>query len=526
MSTFTFGAQTPKPQTSAFGSTPFNFGQTTTAPATTTSSGFAFGQGFGTNTTTNMFATPLFNFGPTTTTAASAATTAPTFSFGPGLGTTTGIGTTGLFNQPTTGFGQTTAPFSSVNMFNQPRQQFTFGSALTQPQMQQQQLASQPTTTAQLFAPKLFNDERDTVLGHFNRLQASWGTGKMYYAINTPPFEVNQQQATHRFKAIGFAEIRKPGDDGDDNKFGVMVKMESDEGQLKTAILQYENNMKNMLGQQFNVKVETTKVLPDSKALLTISAVDTTTNKKVAAQQLVSYLNQQHVKSQLTAAFLNTFIQLIPLHPPSKQELEEYLSNPPLGIDPLLWDQAKSENPDPTKFIPVPLIGFAALNERFKLQEQETQQQKLRLKLISDELQNLERDVTVMKAKIAECKRRNVALSNRVLKVMIWQEVMRKRGFPIQAEEDQFRAKLENIQSEINAPTKFKGCLNELMCRLRQLQSQQQQNPTFIVEESVLKQIKTHLQQEQEGICHLLSLLKQDMSDLKSFQETEKNKKV
>ncbi|RWS01547.1 nuclear pore complex protein Nup54-like protein, partial [Dinothrombium tinctorium] len=504
---------TPRPQTTGFGNTTFNFGQTTTAAtATTTTSGtgFTFGQpSFGSNPTTNtMFNTPLFSFGQTTA-AATATSTAPTFSFGSNLGSTNLFGT-----QQTTGaFGQTAvstaaAPFSSNLFTPSVRPQFSFA-----------------PTTAQLFSPKLFNDERDNVIGQFNRLQAYWGTGKLYYAINTPPFEVNQHQATHRFKAIGFAEIRKSNDDSDDNHFGVLVKMDGDESQLKTAILQYENNLRSMLGAQFNAKVETTKILPDNKALLTISIVDTSTNKKVAASQLISYLNQPHIKTQLNSAFLNAFILLIPLHPPSKQEIDEYLNNPPMGIDQLLWNQAKLENPDPNKFIPVPLIGFSALNERFKLQEQETQQQKLRLKIISDDINNLEREVTVVKAKIAECKRRNVALSNRVLKVMIWQEVMRKRGFPIQAEEDQLRAKLENLQSEINAPTKFKGCLNELMCRLRQLQSQQQQNPTFTIEESVLQQIKNHLQHEQEGIKHLLDLLKQDMNDIKSLN-LEKSRKM
>ena len=178
----------------------------------------------------------------------------------------------------------------------------------------------------------------------------------------------------------------------------------------------------------FNVKVENCKQLPENRALLCISVVDTNTNKKLPAFQLISFLNQAHIKQQLNNAFLNNLFELVPLQRPSKQEIEDYLKVNPSGIDSALWEQAKKENPDAKKFIPVPFIGFAALNSRFKYQVQETEQQKLRLQIISDDINNLERDIAQMKAKLEECKRRNVTLGNRVLKTMIWQEIKRKKG--------------------------------------------------------------------------------------------------
>ena len=42
------------------------------------------------------------------------------------------------------------------------------------------------------------------------------------------------------------------------------------------------------------------------------------------------------------------------------------------GIDALLWQQAKLDNPDPEKLIPVPMIGFNELYKRLKHQEQQT----------------------------------------------------------------------------------------------------------------------------------------------------------
>ena len=48
----------------------------------------------------------------------------------------------------------------------------------------------------------------------------------------------------------------------------------------------------------------------------------------------------------------------------SKSDLDDYLSKPPSGVDARLWKQAVADNPDPAKFIPVPLIGFKSLQVR------------------------------------------------------------------------------------------------------------------------------------------------------------------
>ena len=42
------------------------------------------------------------------------------------------------------------------------------------------------------------------------------------------------------------------------------------------------------------------------------------------------------------------------------------------GIDGRIWQQAKLDNPDPERFIPVPMIGFNELHNRLKQQEQQT----------------------------------------------------------------------------------------------------------------------------------------------------------
>lgn len=418
-------------------------------------------------------------------------------------------------------------PPRSVTMFGsstfgQPQQTSSLFAGFGQPtqpqltQQQQPQPALQITTLNDLLSPKIFNDERDQIIGKLNHLQAFWGTGKaIYSADGTNPqlIELNPLQSAHLFKSVAYSEYKLDDTGGD--RVGFLVKMQ-DEMSLRTAILAYENNLKQMFGN-FVAKVESTKLLPANRALLTVSVTDPTTNKKVNAQQLLQHVSSPQVKNQLAAAFQQNFIEIVPFNSVAKHELQEYLSSPPSGISAQLWSQAKKENPDPSKLIPVPLIGFAALNERFKMQEQEVNQQKQRLKVIAEDVSQLERAVEATKAKLEECRKRNVPLRNKVLKAMIYQEVMKKRGYPIQPDEEKMRAKLEIMQGELNAPTKFKGCLNELMCRVRQMQSQRSV-AMFNLEESALAELKAHLKQEQQGIAHLLAIVKDDMAILNKIK--------
>ncbi len=49
------------------------------------------------------------------------------------------------------------------------------------------------------------------------------------------------------------------------------------------------------------------------------------------------------------------------------------------GIDPVLWQQAKLDNPDPTCLIPVPMIGFKEVQRRLQHQQEQTKLHQQRL---------------------------------------------------------------------------------------------------------------------------------------------------
>lgn len=357
--------------------------------------------------------------------------------------------------------------------------------------------------------PRIYNDSRDQILGNFNKIQAFWGFGRAYYARDQPPLELTESLPTQKFKAIGYAQ-RKAEDPNrldSNHTFAILLRSSiSDQG-----IPQLEQNLRYLFpGTNCNTKVESCKKLPDNKCLLTLSVLDGANNVKFPASDVLKHLSQPQQYQQLNQALSNNLIQLIPLQEVSEKEIDEYLNRVPDGIDAKLWEEAKQNNPDPKKFIPIPLVGFQAHNERFKMQQFETQQQRVRLGQLSEQVSEMQKHVGAMKSKIEECRRKRIVLGNRVLKVMIMKEIEQRKGLPIQADEERLRSRMENIISELHAQTKYKGCLNELMSQLKQTQNQQQRTTTVPLDDSVVDDIKTHLRNELYGIQHLIDIIKHD----------------
>ena len=112
------------------------------------------------------------------------------------------------------------------------------------------------------------------------------------------------------------------------------------------------------------------------------------------------------------------------------QRIKQLLQNPPAAVDPIIWEQAKVDNPDSEKLIPVPMVGFKELLRRLKVQDQMTKQHQTRLDIISEDIGELQKNQTTTMAKIAQYKRKLMDLSQRTLQVLIKQEIQRKSGYP------------------------------------------------------------------------------------------------
>ncbi|XP_014825564.1 PREDICTED: nucleoporin p54 isoform X2 [Poecilia mexicana] len=495
----------------------FGAATTTATPAT----GFSFGPsntgtfgGFGTATTTAAAPGSTFNFAPSNTTGGLFGNTQNKgFGFPSALGTGTTTGATGFG----TGLGTAGLGFGSFNI--QPTQQQQgglFG------QLAQQQGQAQPTQLYQqvtaLSAPTLLGDERDSILAKWNQLQAYWGTGKGYYVNNNLPVDFTQENPFCRFKAVGYSCV--PVSKDEDGL--VVLVLNKKEPDVRAQQQQLVESLHKVLGsnQILTVNVEGVKALPNDQTEVIIYLVERSpngTSKRIPASTLFTFLEQSGIKAQLTQIGVVMSVTRTELSP---AQLKQLLQNAPAGVDPIIWEQAKVDNPDPEKLIPVPMVGFKELLHRLQIQEQMTKQHQTRVDIISNDISELQKNQATTVAKIAQYKRKLMDLSHRVLQVLIKQEIQRKSGYAIQVDEEHLRVQLDTIQSELNAPTQFKGRLNELMSQIRMqnhfgaVRSEERYN----VDADLLREIKQHLKQQQEGLSHLISVIKDDLEDIKLIE--------
>ena len=284
-----------------------------------------------------------------------------------------------------------------------------------------------------------------------------------------------------RFKAIGYSAMPKH-----DNKEGLvclLFKKKTEEVEAgKAGII---SGISQMLGNKPNLKVEVLSVKSLGGNSGTTELVLTVTEqqqggitRKVPASDLHAFLNGQ--AAQLKGAGVEMVVPKLSF---TKADIATYLDSPPAGIDARLWKQAQADNPDPSKLLPVPMVGFKALQERTAAQEAQAKAHGGRLDTISTDLAELQKKAANTLAALTEAKRRQLELSHRVLKVLVRQESTRKVGFTITQQEEVIRGQLENLQvqikhgksetpyelfqAELATPTQFKGRLNELLSQVK-----------------------------------------------------------
>ena len=96
----------------------------------------------------------------------------------------------------------------------------------------------------------------------------------------------------------------------------------------------------------------------------------------------------KNIKSQLTTSIALEDVSVRTKL--SQSQIKQILDNPPASIDPVIWKQAISQNPDDKKMIPVPMLGFSELHKRLKLQEEMSKGHLNRSELLQKEIRQLQ----------------------------------------------------------------------------------------------------------------------------------------
>ena len=175
-------------------------------------------------------------------------------------------------------------------------------------------------------------------------------------------------------------------------------------------------------------------------------------------------------------------------------------------------------------------MGFGDIQKRVNFQDNQTQAYEALLKKIQTKLSGLQRKHEVDTAvKILECKRKHLQLTHRVLKIMKMLEVLRCKSYAVMPEEENLRIRLEGLQRELDRPTQFKGRLSELESLVQMLTESgvfQQQESYVVKDDNSVKQTQQVLSEQQQGLNHLVSLVRQDLDDLEIMMKGFKERRV
>ncbi|XP_050438374.1 probable nucleoporin Nup54 [Adelges cooleyi] len=543
-----FGFNAPASTSFGFGmntqttSSPFGFGGTTTSTA-------APSFGFGAPTSAGPTSTPSFGFGTVTTSAT------PSFGFGSSTNTTPAFGGFGSSTVPATqsqsifsGLGQSQPVASIAPSFGGFGASFgakPFGTttsfALGQPsastqgisnQLLHQHQQQQPTSNTNdivinsIVNCKLFGDERDQIICKLNLLQACWGTGKGYYALNnTPPVEYTPQNPLCRFKAITYSV--KPTSSSRDALVTIIINKKMDD--IRKQEVQLTSNLFAIFGSKPNLSVhlDTLKWYTETKSMALIYVEEKLENghtKRITNNDLVNYLMQPSPKQQLTTMGVEN---VFPYAGFTEENLRDYYEHPPAGIDLRVWKQAQADNPNPAVFIPVPIVGFSELCWKYKCHSEQVNVHKLALNSISDRLSELARKKTRVESKLDQYMDKMDQLTHRIVKVLVGQMVILNAGMALRPEEETIKNQLEVLYNDINSPLRFQGKLTEIATLVRlknsELSEDSKNNTGYIPQ--VAEEIKNFLELQQRMITEMQTVVTEDINSIKLMKETLSNVK-
>ncbi|PNF28321.1 hypothetical protein B7P43_G03474 [Cryptotermes secundus] len=287
-----------------------------------------------------------------------------------------------------------------------------FGQYLTQPQQQVPPSPLEALHNAALNC-SVYEDERDTTLARWNLLQALWATGKAYYSQMALPVQLTQQNPLCRFKAIGYSCMPS-----------------SDNAQGLVAITFYR--------KEIEIRSQQAQLI--SGSMRRILATDLSACLLMQKHQLLS-LGADSVFAQVA---------------PDKDQIKEYLENPPAGIDPRLWKQAQLDNPNPEKYNSVPVTAFGEV----------------------------------------------------------------KAGLPLQPEEEALRSQFDALQNQLHAPLfkgQVSELLSQM--RMQRQEAAHGEFERYSMDPSVQEYIKQFLVMKQKGMVRLTDTIQTDLATLKIIKE-------
>ena len=250
------------------------------------------------------------------------------------------------------------------------------------------------------------------------------------------------------------------------------------------------------------------------------------------------------IKDKWDAATLSSPLRTyVYKHTGDEKEALRYRPDP--GEDENKWEEAVSKRPGP-EWVPLLVRGFNDMGMKTKQQMEAIARCNMILHEINTSLElQLETHNQKVAARLAECKRRQIATSRRTLALAVKVQILRKKGYVMDNAEDELKSKLEKLEREICDPS-LDAREQEIWARMlgireraKRLKSEMDKlTPSIASEEPVLdettiktaKEVRTTVQSRPRSsmlICHRSSKLTTRNCDTftKSFNWCKKNMK-
>uniref|UniRef100_A0A8D9A9R5 Probable nucleoporin Nup54 n=1 Tax=Cacopsylla melanoneura TaxID=428564 RepID=A0A8D9A9R5_9HEMI len=357
---------------------------------------------------------------------------------------------------------------------------------------------------------------------------ANAGIGKGYINGNQ---SIDYSPNTELFKFASVVYNSKPSSTHKESLVYINIDKKYEQVSLEESTLVL--SLSQILGSRpnMNVVIDSIVSIDSSKTRVLFYVNEKTatgSSRRVANQDVVSFLMQPGQQQQLTAlgvSDLNVYQVL------DDESVSSYLESAPPGVDPILWKTAVRDNPDPDKFIPIPIVGFEGIKQRVKLQEEESKLQTAFLNNLATRIAGLKAEHDKSVATIALYKQNILSLNNRLLKVIVQQEITRNNGLALNPTEELIKSGFENISATINNSSyNFKSKIREMLSKIK-LQSSafSSTQDRYVVDSTSLEEIRTILTMEHKAIETLLGtvnqynkvieVVKRDLNTIMSQQE-------
>lgn len=173
------------------------------------------------------------------------------------------------------------------------------------------------------------------------------------------------------------------------------------------------------------------------------------------------------------------------------------------GEDEKSWEEALSQKPELPKvdgqevtglaYVPILVVGFKALGERVETQAKIVQEMRSRLHEMNNSLSAVmdahQQRITV---RIAAAKRQHQVLSQRCLKLAVKVQVLRNRGYALDAQEENLRKTLLSLERQVTDPGLI-GREDEIWARMLALR----ERARWLEEEG--KRVSAQVEQNQQA---------------------------